>query len=580
MSAKRLILGLLLAALVVAPATAKEQPAKAEPRSDVFPLADVRPGLKGYGLTVKAGTKIERFEVEVIDIMRNHLPKQDLILVRCLGPEFADHQIAQGMSGSPIYFEGRCAGALSYTYAWAKHPIGGVTPIEEMLALGERKLEGRATGMAPPTPLKRASSSGSRLRPIGTPVSVSGLSDANRQWLQDELAPLGFHVGGGMSVGGPGSAAKWVNLDAPMAPGAALVCDLVRGDYNISSIGTCTFVDGDKIYGFGHPFQSLGETVIPMSVGYVYTIIASREIAFKMGGSIRPIGAIVQDRPAGIMGIKGQAARMVPVTMTFRNAVTKREEKFAFDVAPNTIFFTRMVIACMRDAFTRAETTLGPNTKRYKMTVKIKGMDPWSYEDVMGGFDGGFQRQLVGLLDRPLNHNTLRPEFESFDIDVEVEHRDRRAYVRHVTASADEVRPGEEVTLTIGLERKDGGERFTETLRVTIPHDAPTGNYTLAAMSGDNVPADVASPVDIADLPRLYDAWFKSTELVAVLPTGRVDLDLKGRLLRNLPLSYVPRLVRAPGGTNAKLRPVTEKVRRKVDYVVFGSRNLTLRVVR
>jgi hypothetical protein len=511
MAARRLISGLLcllLGGLCLGPASAEEQPGHPKARDDIFPLSAVRPGLRGNGLTVKAGTRIERFEVEVVDVINNYLPKQDLILVRCLGEAFADHQIAQGMSGSPVYFDGKIAGALSYTWAWAKHALAGVTPIEEMLAEGQRPLEGRATGMDPPTSLKRASASGSEMRPIGTPISVAGFSPAGRTRLQEGLGSMGFHVSGGVAAGAPGGAAKWVNLDAPMEPGSALVADLVRGDYSISALGTCTFVDGDKVYGFGHPFNSLGETVIPMSVGYVYTIVASREIAFKLGGSIRPVGAIVQDRPSGVVGVLGMDARMVPVSLDFTNAVTNRKESFRFEVAPNRIFFARMVMACIRESFARAETTLGSNTKKFRMTVKIKGMEPWSYEDVIAGFDGGFQRQMIGLLDRPLNHPTQRPEFESFDLDVVVEHRDRRAFIRTLTASADEVRPGQEVTLKVGLEKKDGGERIAETVTVRIPHDAPAGNYTLAVMGGDNVPADVASPSDIADYPKLYDAWF------------------------------------------------------------------------
>ena len=588
MTAVRLILAAALASLLALaplPPAAGDEPApaaKTPARDDIFPLGAVKPGLRGYGLTVKAGTRIERFEVEVIDIIRNYLVKQDVILVKCLGEAFEDHQVAQGMSGSPVFFDGRCAGALSYTWAWAKHPLAGITPIEEMLAVGARPLEGRATGMDPPSPLRRASTQdGTALRPIGTPLAVAGFSPAGRVRLQEAFAGQGFHVcNGGTTAGGPGSGAGWVNLDAPMEPGSALVVDLMRGDYNISAMGTCTFVDGDKVYGFGHPFSSLGETLLPMSVGYVYTIVASREIAFKVGGSIRQVGAIIQDRPAGIVGVMGQAAPMIPVHVTFRNAVTQRKETFSFEVTPNRVYFTQLVVAAMRDAFERAETTLGSNTKHYRMTVKIEGMDAWSYEDVIAGFDGGFQRQLIGLLDRPLNHNSQRVEFESFDLDVEVEHRDRRAFLRTAVASKDEVRPGETVRLTLGFERKDGGERFTETMDVTVPTDAPAGDYALQLIGGDYVPPDVATPVDIADYPKVYAAFYRSTEIVAMLPTGRVDLDYEGRLLRDLPLSSLPRIVRAPGGTEAKLRPVTEKVRKDVPFVVAGSQKITLRVVR
>jgi hypothetical protein len=574
-----LALGAPLAARAGEPAAPAARPPV---RQDIFPLADVRPGLRGYGLTVKSGTHIERFDVVVVDIIRNYLVKQDVILIRCLGKAFEDHQVAEGMSGSPIYFDGRCAGALSYTWMWAKHALAGVTPIETMLAQGKRVPEGRPTGMDPPTSLHRAAArEGRALVPIGTPLSVAGFSARGREELQQALGSEGFRVcAGGSAAGAPAQGSGWVDMDARMEPGCALVVDLMRGDYTIAALGTCTFVDGKTVYGFGHSFQTLGETVLPMSVGYVYTIVASRQIAFKIGSAIRPVGALVQDRPSCVVGTLGQDARMVPIHATFRNAVTKRQESFSFQVTPNRIFFTQMVIAGLRESFDRAEATLGSNTKHYRMTVKIKGMKPWTYEDVIAGFDGGFRRQLIGLLDRPLNHVTERPEFESFDLDVEIEHRDRRAFLRSATPAKDEVRRGETIPVALVFEKKDGGERVTRTLDVRVPQDAPLGNYRFEVLGGDYVPAEAATPEDIASLPALYAAFYRSTEVVAVMPTSRVHLDLDGRLVRDVPLSSLPRLVRSPGGTAGKLQPVTEKARMDVPFVVAGSQTVSLRVVR
>ena len=159
---------------VVVPRPKQPDPAAAAKVPEICPLDMVTPGLKGYGLTVMHGTKIERFEVEVIDVIPGFLAKQSLILVRCLGEAFADHQVVQGMSGSPIYLHGKLAGALSYTWDWAKHPLAGVTPIETMLAEGARPLEGRPNGAEAPTPLRRKDrpaaphvDESTGLRPIG-----------------------------------------------------------------------------------------------------------------------------------------------------------------------------------------------------------------------------------------------------------------------------------------------------------------------------------------------------------------------------------------------------------------------------
>jgi hypothetical protein len=558
--------------------------APAAERPDVFPLRLVRPGMRGHGLTVRHGTTIERFEIEVLDVVKHHTIKQDLILVRCLGEEFADHQIAQGMSGSPIYIEGRCAGALAYTWAWAKHALGGVTPIEDLLAEGRRPLEGRPTGVDLPTDLRRRRGGNEgedlHMRPIGVPVALGGFSSETRAWLESRMAPLGLTTCSGTGAGAPGGAGDWADRSAPMVPGAALAVDLARGDFSASAIGTCTFVDGDRVYGFGHPFNSMGETELPMSVGYVYGVVASRNLSFKLGGALRPVGTLIQDRPPGVVGVLGREAPMVPFTVAFQNARTGRSETFRFEITPNRIFFTNMAIAALKECFARAETTLGPNTKRVAMTVRIRGMEPWSFEDAVGGFDGGFQRTLIHLLDRPLNHPTQRVVFESFDLSVSVEHADRRALVRAVGASLDEVRPGQEVDLVVDLEKKDGGERVRETLRARIPADAPAGDYPITVIGGDYIPADVPTPVDVADLPAEYDAQLKSTELVAVLPTSRVSVDVDGHLLRSLPLSGLARIARSPGGQALKLRPVTDLLVYQVPYVVVGRATVTLRVVR
>lgn len=577
-----------------APAAAPA-PALAAPGApaEIFPLSAVRPGLRGYGLTVKAGTKIERFEVEVLDVMRTFLLKQDVILVRCLGPEFEDHRIAQGMSGSPIYFDGRVAGALAYTWGWAKHPLGGVTPIETMLEEGRRAEEGRPQGALPPTPLRtpRAprpiAGGGADLAPIGTPLCVSGFSPDARAALAADLAPLGLTVaagGPGLGAGagpvnGAGAAAGWVDRTAAMEPGCALAIELMRGDFSAAALGTCTYVDGDRVHGFGHEFQTLGETLLPMSVGYVYTVVATTEISFKLGGPLRPAGSVTQDRPSGITGLLSRPAPMVPFDVRLRNPVTGREERFHFEITPNTSLFQRLLIGAVQDCFRRAEATLGPNTKRYVMTVDLEGLEPWSYEDVIAGFDGGFQRVLIGLVDRVMNHDTQRARFESLALDIEIEHTDRRAEIVAVVPSVEEVRPGQTLALEVLLRPREPGAPLRLSLPVTVPADALAGDYVLTVMGGDFVPPDAASPRDVADLPGLFAAYDKSTQIVAVLPTGRVDLDLDGRLVRRVPLSSLPRLVRSPGGLEGLLRPVTEKVRRDVPYVVTGQRLVALRVV-
>ncbi len=556
-------------------------------RTDILPLDRVRPGMKGQLVTIVEGTTPQRFDVEVVDVFRNYLAKQDVILIRCLGDEIHRLGVAQGMSGSPVFVDGKIMGALSYTWGWAREPIAGVTPIESMLAEAERPLEGNPSGALEPTPIRRRpppiplESDATTMRPIATPLSMGGYSAESRREILEALRPMGFGgeaVGGGLVSGAP---QRWADLDAPLEPGCALVVDLVRGDLSLSAVGTCTWIEGDKILAFGHPFASMGETLLPMSVGYVYTIVPSRQISFKLGAALREVGALVQDRDAGIVGIRGLHAPMLPVTVTVRNAVTKREEKFRVEITKNRQFLQRMLFISLRDLLTKAEGTMGENTKKYRMTVKLKALDePWSYEDAVAGFDTGFSRTFMSLVDRVLIHPTERTEFEWVDLDVEIENRDRRAFIESITTSKEDVRPGETVEILVRLRKKDGGQIVYERLPVVIPATAPAGGFAVAVAGGDMVSAEAAAPVDIADLPALYNAFYKSTELIAQVPTGRVDLDMGGRLIKNLPLSTLPRLIRSADAVGVNLRPVTEKVRKKVPYIIVGQGAVQLNVLR
>jgi hypothetical protein len=372
-----------------------------------------------------------------------------------------------------------------------------------------------------------------------------------------------------------------VDRDVKLEPGSTVMVELIRGDVTAAALGTCTWVDGEKVYGFGHPFDELGETLLPMSTGYVYTVVSSQNFSFKMGTALKQVGAIVQDRQSCIHGILGREAPIIPFDLQFENRVTKRTEDFHFEVTTNRIYLQQMVNVALQEAFVRAETTFGLNTKRYQMTVKIRGLEePWTYDDVISGFDAGIQRVLIGLVDRVMIHPNQRAELEWVKLHVDIEHMDRRAGIEAVAPSLDEAKPGEEVVLRVRLRRREGGGSAVESFPIRVPHDAPNGPFVFTVTTGDAVGADVAEPVAIADLPSLTRGFYKATEIVALLPTDRVDVDMNGRLLRGLPLSSVPRLARSPEGKGITLRPVTEKVRHDTGFVVEGGKRVTILVRR
>jgi hypothetical protein len=596
MSRRALVAATLLSALGGAlpppPAAAGELaatvPAAPATGPSIFPLSEVRPGMTGYGLTVFHGTEPERFEVEVVDVLRNYLAKQDLILVRCLGERFADHRIAQGMSGSPIFFDGRVAGALAYTWDWSKHALAGVTPIETMLAEGARRREGRPAGRepagSPPTieGIRAVSAGGDdeavALRPIALPLCVSGFSASGVRGLSERLQGEGMSVRAAASPAG--GAGDWADLDAPLVPGSALVVELMRGDYAATAVGTCTWVDGETVYGFGHAFYEAGETELPMSVGYVHTIVSSAKTSFKMGGALRPVGVVLQDRPSGIVGRTAETAPMIPFEVVFENAQTGRSESFRFEVTPNRLFTQSLVLSALGEAFSRAETTFGGNTKAYALAVKVAGLDEMTYRDVVSGFDRGLSRVLVALLDSIWVHPHERAELEHVRLKVQVEHVDRRAAIVAAHPLRADVRPGEVLPVEIRLRAREGGQETTTAIQVPIPAGAPAGGLSFRVAGGDLVRAEAAEPVTLADVGRLYAGFCRSTELVAEVPTGGVGVDAKGQLYRDVPLSALGRIARSQGGATTRLRPETRRVRAEVPFVVEGERWVTVNVRR
>jgi hypothetical protein len=243
--------------------------------NDVGPTISVdqiKPGMVGYGLTVFSGTKPERFSVRVIAVMRNFLPKQDLILIQSDDPRLVHSGIAQGMSGSPIYFEDRLAGALAYGWGFAKDPLAGVTPIASMTKELERTLRPTPDGLATPAPVAAAPSL-EGLHPAAVPLQVSGLTADAVDELSKALSP--YHLtpqqGGGAARAKKSAAKAGLRFE----PGSSIAVELIRGDISAVGTGTVTALAGDRVLAFGHPMFNSGQVALPIATSTVHTFMSS-----------------------------------------------------------------------------------------------------------------------------------------------------------------------------------------------------------------------------------------------------------------------------------------------------------------
>jgi hypothetical protein len=343
--------------------------------SNTIDVEDVKPGMKGYGLTVLSGSTPERFDVEVVGILQNFRPAQELIIIRTDHPRLDVARTVAGMSGSPIYIEGKLAGAYAYGWFFSREPIAGVTPIEHMLAdlrrpvppellpgpkrpplpgkqaanaapntesLGHRyrgapldyDLRKHATELAQRTAPVLAPPQGMDLRPASTDLMVGGLAPGALKLLTDLVQPAGMTVlqaGGGGRPKPPPAVAG--DPTAKYVDGGVITVDLVRGDVSISGLGTVTHVVGDRLVAFGHPMLMGGIENLPTAVGTVHWILASEQRSFKIGESVRPLGSLVNDRQAAIVVDTTFDAPVFPCSLEIDGAIGHQKKTWNMEVS-------------------------------------------------------------------------------------------------------------------------------------------------------------------------------------------------------------------------------------------------------
>src|SRR5688572_28308727 len=343
MTYRTAVAALLLAAL---PFVSLDLSAR-QTRARLMPVGDVKPGMVGVGRTVFEGAELSEFKVHIIGVLRNiQGPKRDLILARLEGGPLARTGVAAGMSGSPVYVDGRLIGAVGYSIgSFPKEAIAGITPIEEMKDATQMSMR-RATPQAridlPLTPEKfasalrvaysqiapfaarggdvrgigvsnaEASQLAVMLRPISTPLVMSGAEPEAFDLVSRMFRDAGFSPVASGTGGGTLSAELRAAMAGPLREGDAVGVSLVSGDFEMGATGTITHIDGNKVYGFGHPFFNLGPSQLPMTRAYVHMMLPSLASSFKISSMGEVIGTMQQDRPTAIAGTIGAMPTTVP----------------------------------------------------------------------------------------------------------------------------------------------------------------------------------------------------------------------------------------------------------------------------
>jgi hypothetical protein len=476
-----------------------------------MPLSQIHKGMRGYGVTVFEGTRLDRFDVEILGVLNNIGPGQDLILAKVDSPTVQRAGVIAGMSGSPIYIDGKVIGALAYSWQFAKEPVAGITPIEQMLKIAEsggaRNAELTAARMSAGEFLKAMSnnkteelfakmqsgfagaspaSTMSGAKPIAVPLSLSSFAPETIARFAPWLDSMGFVAVPSGSSASAGQAPSPVS-DPKFHPGDAVGAVLLNGDFNVAATGTVTVVDGDQIYAFGHPFLDLGEVSFPMAKSEIITVMPSLASSFKFANTGAVVGAFKQDRANGIMGTVGKSAEMIPIELTVDGSGPLKT--YHVNIVRHTQLSPLILAMAADSVVANAQRAAGERTVLLESEIKLKGFkQPIVLHE---GWAGAQARQAIPAYLAIVAGYLMSNEFRQADIEsikLHLRHDDGLKIAKLLEASIDtpakgRITPGDVVRVRTLL-KPFRGEPFTETFDVKIPDNQAPGPAYLLVGSG------------------------------------------------------------------------------------------------
>jgi hypothetical protein len=595
-----------------------------DPNGKFMPVSDIKPGMKGYGMSVFQGTTPERFEVEILGTLDGFQnPRQSIIIARLSGPLVERTSVFAGMSGSPVYIDGKLVGAVAYAFPFEKEPIAGIQPISNMIQVIEegRKEEPRSSssplsfntlvrqaasanfGGATGTPMAaqvgpRAAMSSPQLAPfvghtivpIATPVTFSGFSQAAIEAFGEDLKKIGIQPIAG--VGGSSSLTPLAPFNEnTLAPGTSVSVQLVRGDFTIDASGTVTYRDGDKIYAFGHPWLSSGRTSWPMAESSVVTVVPNVNNSFKLAAGGNLVGAISQDRSTGVFGQLGDAPRMIPVKLTVHTSRNKTET-YKFEMVSDSLLTPVLARIAFFSAITATERQVGNQTVVLKGRIALNGQPDIVIDNSFSTANGAAM-YAVNDIARPLAM-LYSSGFDALDvrgIEAEVTSTDARTNgtLTRLWIDKNEVERGESVEVQL-FARHDNGSEFVERIPVTIPADAPIGPLVIMVGDGASInqteahqPTGDFTPKDLGQLVRSMNKMKRNNRLyVKVLRAGT------GAIVNNEEMPVLPPSVlatlgsqRTSGGyTPLSVATIAEQELAPSHFLISGQQTIVINVVR
>jgi hypothetical protein len=544
----------------------------------IFPLKDVRAGQRGVGRTVFSGNKVEEFQVEVLGVLENLGPRQSLILARLSGGPLANTGVLQGMSGSPVYIDGKLLGAVAMSFPQSKEAIAGIRPIEDMLRIEPRSPQAIASA----APRRRPFVAGeAHFEEIATPVSFLGFTPATLDRFAPQLREMGFDPRQGVSGGG--SMPDRLGDPRQLEPGSMISVQLISGDMTVGADGTVTAIDGDRLYAFGHRFLAEGSTDMPFARADVVALMPNLASSFKISTAREWMGTITADRDVAVSGILGREASLIPVEIRVGPTVYRMRMVQDRVMTP---LLTQMALFSAIDA---TERSVGGETFSIRGKLDFAG-GAVNIDDVYSGdvgvavlASGGVASSVAFALQS--GFDTLKLKGVTIDV-APVERRRQQQIVDLMAPRL--VHPGEDVELTVVMAGENGlGTSQRVKYRVPVGAAAGTLNFTIADATSTNViefqsaiGAPQRSPEQVLDL---LNGLRSNTKAYVRVWRAQPAYTVEGRDIPDPPPSLAMMLTRAQAGSTnlvntrgAKLAEI--EVPGAPGFVVTGTKTIQVEV--
>jgi hypothetical protein len=566
-----------------------------------IPVSQIHAGMRGYALTVFQGTQPERMEVEVLGVLKNmNGPKGDIILIRLRGEKAEYTGVVAGMSGSPVYFEGKLAGALAFRIGeFSKEPIAGVTPIADMLEINAfDKSPGPGAATASSTGTNAATktsgpglpsdasvqSFANYLKPIETPLVFTGFSEEAVKLFAPQFAASGI-----IPVMGAGSASDQKQPE-PLEAGSAVSAVLVRGDMDIAATCTVTYIDPQRLLACGHPLLQFGSVDLPMTKATVLATLPSPANAFKIVNTTEAAGAFVQDRHTGIMGLLNKEPNMIPVTISIHSGASTKVIRY--EVLNNPRLSPVAMMATVFNTLHGINDYGEETTYRLKGVISVKGYPEVSLQNVFAPGDTGQPAAFLAALSlgdrfgRIYDNPFDVPAVKGVKLDFDLVKERRQARLESARTDASEARPGDEITVETVL-APYRGERIVKQIPIKIPTSASKGPLRILVSDGDTLDRMrrgmpmMARKLDLASTIALLNKEHSNNRVYVSLLEADPEAMVADKVMPTLPFS-VMNVMEGMRGTQEMVvlgeSSVNEVATPPLDFAVAGAQVLTITI--